>query len=159
MMPPKLRSIVEQKESSSDANSEQQGAPSMTSTREEQLSTKIYQISIDQYNRGVKLFESNNFDDAKECFKDALAARLVSHGPDSDQVLITHHYLRLIAHKQGDQCKSEYHVLHYSNNANQNALLLLEGFSRHLVFSLFITVLFIIDKHVKTILTTCQLEF
>ena len=109
MMPPKLRSIVEQKESSSDANSEQQGAPSMTSTREEQLSTKIYQISIDQYNRGVKLFESNNFDDAKECFKDALAARLVSHGPDSDQVLITHHYLRLIAHKQGDQCKSEYH--------------------------------------------------
>ena len=109
MMPPKLRSIVEQKESSSDANSEQQGAPSMTSTREEQLSTKIYQISIDQYNRGVKLFESNNLDDAKECFKDALAARLVSHGPDSDQVLITHHYLRLIAHKQGDQCKSEYH--------------------------------------------------
>lgn len=109
MMPPKLRSIVEQKESSSDANSEQQGAPSMTSTREEQLSTKIYQISIDQYNRGVKLFESNNLDDAKECFNDALAARLVSHGPDSDQVLITHHYLRLIAHKQGDQCKSEYH--------------------------------------------------
>ena len=50
-------------------------------------------------------------------------------------------------------------VLHYSNNANQNAFLLLEGFSRHLVFSLFITVLFIIDKHVKTILTACQLEF
>ena len=112
-MPSKLRNMGNQKDNSRYANSEQQRFPSTTVStreREEQLSAKIHQMAIDQYKRGVELFESNTLDNAKECFEDALAARLVSHGPDSDQVLNTHRYLRLIALKQDDQFKAAYHA-------------------------------------------------
>ena len=91
-----------------------------SSTREQQLSVQIHLMSIDQYERGVQFFNCNSLDKARECFEDALMARLVSYGPDSDRVLNAHLYLRLIAHQQSDSCKAAYHNAKITQIHNTN---------------------------------------
>jgi hypothetical protein len=81
----------------------------VSTTRRNSAYSRILQLSIEQYARGYELLERNDLDSAKECFEDALAARLVVHGPDSEEVMETHHQLRLIARNQGDLRKAAHH--------------------------------------------------
>lgn len=69
----------------------------------------MHHISTHQYMKGVEYLQCNILGNARECFEDALAARLVLYGPDSDEVLATHHQLKCIAQKQGDMSKAAYH--------------------------------------------------
>lgn len=85
-----------------------------TDRREQSLSNQILQISNDGYDRGVQLFISKKYLEASECFEDALAARLVLFGPDSEDVLEIHQQLKQIAHIQGDARKAAHHKLKIS---------------------------------------------
>eukprot|EP00956_Cyclotella_meneghiniana_P010618 scaffold14776_cov97-Cyclotella_meneghiniana.AAC.2 len=77
-------------------------------------------MSIDQYEKGVQFFNSKSLDKARECFEDALMALLVSYGPDSSEVLNTHLYLRLIAHRQRNSCKAAYYNARVTQIQNTN---------------------------------------
>lgn len=76
-----------------------------------QMHCQILQISQHGYNEGERLLKSKKYDDAKECFESALAARLVLYGPENESVLRAHERLRTIAFIQGDAKKEVYHML------------------------------------------------
>ena len=77
--------------------------------RKQHISKQMHETSKNQYIRGVECLQQNMFEEARECFEDALASRLVPHGPESDEVLATHHQLKYIAHQQGDVRKTAHH--------------------------------------------------
>lgn len=79
--------------------------------RKRSLSNQILKISGDSFNRGASFLNARRYDEARECFEDALAARLVLYGPDSEQVLAVHFKLKKIAEIQGDVRKAAHHRL------------------------------------------------
>ncbi|KAL3783563.1 hypothetical protein ACHAWO_003269 [Cyclotella atomus] len=104
--PSKHRPDVKKSKNFKDSES-REDAPSVA--REKRITKQMHETSINQYIRGVDYLQRNLHDEAKECFEDALAARLVLHGPDSDDVLAAHHQLRWIANQQGDLRKAAHH--------------------------------------------------
>ncbi|KAL7462947.1 hypothetical protein ACHAXS_003319 [Conticribra weissflogii] len=79
--------------------------------RKRALSNQILSISNDSFHRGSTLLNEGKLDEARECFEDALAARLVLYGPDSEKVLKVHYKLKNIADIQGDVAKAAHHRL------------------------------------------------
>ena len=77
--------------------------------RETSLSNQILQISSESYLQGLGLLNSGKYDEARDCFEAALAARLVLYGPDDERLLDVHGQLRRIAYIQGDVNKAAHH--------------------------------------------------
>jgi Tfp pilus assembly protein PilF len=104
--PSKHRLHVTHNKNTNDTESRQDAS---SIAREKRITKQMHESSINQYIRGVEYLQRNLHNEAKECFEDALAARLVLHGPDSDEVLAAHHQLRWIAKQQGDVRKAAHH--------------------------------------------------
>eukprot|EP00569_Conticribra_weissflogii_P008485 CAMPEP_0171366378 /NCGR_PEP_ID=MMETSP0879-20121228/5352_1 /TAXON_ID=67004 /ORGANISM="Thalassiosira weissflogii, Strain CCMP1336" /LENGTH=141 /DNA_ID=CAMNT_0011874181 /DNA_START=199 /DNA_END=624 /DNA_ORIENTATION=- len=79
--------------------------------RKRDLSNQMLSISNDGFRRGSTLLNEGKFDEAREIFEDALAARLVLYGPDSEKVLKAHYKLMKIADIQGNVTKAAHHRL------------------------------------------------
>ena len=79
------------------------------------LSNQILRISSESYDQGVIFLNARKYDDARECFEDALAARLVRYGPENACILEVHGNLRRIAYIQGDANKAARHKLKISH--------------------------------------------
>mmetsp|Transcript_13632 Transcript_13632/g.29533 ORF Transcript_13632/g.29533 Transcript_13632/m.29533 type:complete len:163 (+) Transcript_13632:81-569(+) len=82
--------------------------------RRQYLFNQIIEISNESYDRGMAFLSANKFDDARECFEAALAARLVLYGPESACVLEVHEKLTRVAYVQGDANKEAHHRLKVS---------------------------------------------
>mmetsp|Transcript_41990 Transcript_41990/g.75639 ORF Transcript_41990/g.75639 Transcript_41990/m.75639 type:complete len:156 (-) Transcript_41990:189-656(-) len=79
------------------------------------LSNQILRISSESYDQGVIFLNDKKYDDARECFEDALAARLVRYGPEDACILEVHGNLRRIAYIQGDATKAARHEVKISH--------------------------------------------
>lgn len=75
------------------------------------LSNQIRKISSESYDEGISCLQANKYNDAKEYFEAALAARLVLYGPEDESLIEVHSNLRRIAVIQGDTNKTSYHKL------------------------------------------------